>query len=97
MTVGCRYEPKARLTDEQTQMLSILINARADVINHTNALKAKSEEERLELFRQHKFMLEWLWKLSRMEKRITLFLDKVNAPNVIPDRKQSSYTKQQPS
>jgi len=95
MTLGCRYEPKARLTDEQTQMLSELISARSDVINYSNALHAMPQEERKRFFRQYAFMLKWLQTLSVMEQRITLFLDKVNVPNIIPDRKQSAYTKQQ--
>jgi len=95
MTLGCRYEPKARLTDEQTQMLSELISARSDVINYSNALHAMPQEERKRFFRQYSFMLKWLQALSVMEQRITLFLDKVNVPNIIPDRKQSAYTKQQ--
>lgn len=83
LSLGCGFKPKARLSEDEAAMLATLIDVRADVINFSNALHAMPVEERKRMFRQYSFVLEWLKRLSVMEKRITLFLDKVNAPNVV--------------
>lgn len=82
MSLGLNYTPRSRLTDMETAALADLINVRADVINYANALHALNQDERVKMFRNYKFMLEWLNALNEMGKRITLFLDKVNIPNI---------------
>lgn len=82
MALGLNYTPRSRLTDKETAALADLINVRADVINYANALHALNQDERVRMFRNYKFMLEWLNALNEMGKRITLFLDKVNIPNI---------------
>ena len=81
------YQPKARLTEEQHETMKQFLATRSDVTNYANALNALSSEERLSLFRQYKFMLEWGKTINNVMVRLSKLLDKLGVPNPIPSGK----------
>lgn len=54
------YHPKARMTKEQEEALNQLSDARGELSHIRNALAGKTQNERLEFFRDADFMTWWV-------------------------------------
>lgn len=90
---GFNYSPKARLTDEEKELLRPLQDIRLDVINFTNALNAMSADERKAMFNRHKFMFEWLRRITDVAQQVKVYLDSVKRPNRRPPRTRDNTDK----
>lgn len=85
--VRCRainYEPKARLTPEQTELRNELVGIRSDYVKYNSMLKGMSQEERTAMFRRNDWMLTALKKLGVAVDLITKILRENFAPNPTP-------------
>lgn len=79
------YEPKARLTEEESNLLKQLGYFRADIIKHASILKGEIKEKRDILLREIPFLREWLIKLTDAANIIAPFLQEIQKRNLIPD------------
>ncbi len=86
------YEPKARLTAEQTRCMETLAACRSDLVNYTSALRGMSRDRRRQMFNSYPFMLGWLKQLGSLAQRLTGILDKVQEKNRIPDGTTNNNT-----
>ena len=55
-----KHHPRQRLTPEECHALDSLMTARQDLVNVSNALNGKTEEEKLRMFKNEKFMNWWI-------------------------------------
>lgn len=78
---ACDFCPKARLTQQEEELLQNLDNCRADLVNYTSALHGMNITERKRMFNSYPFMLGWLKELGKLADRITAFMDKVKSEN----------------
>ncbi|MBP5538120.1 MAG: hypothetical protein J6X64_07310 [Bacteroidales bacterium] len=53
------HRPKRHLTDREIKAYCSIYEARRDLINIANALRGRSEEEKLLIFSDVKFMQDW--------------------------------------
>lgn len=65
---------RARLTDEEKELLRHLGSSRADMVNFANALSGLSREEKLALFRNHRMMFEWYNKVAYITNLVEEYL-----------------------
>lgn len=72
------YAPKARLTKRETQLLETLLSCRADMVNYANALSGLSNDEKLRLFRNREFMLDWYGEVAKVTNAVTAFIAAVS-------------------
>lgn len=67
----------ARLTPEQCDCLASLSDARADLVNLRNALKATPEDVKIKIFKSPKFMQEWFLRIDRIANACETVLSKL--------------------
>ena len=65
---------KARLSDEEKELLRNLGDSRRDMVNFANALSGLTNEEKLSLFRNHRMMLEWYEKVAPVTNLVIEYL-----------------------
>ena len=63
---GLKHHPRKRLTKEEVEALNSLAFARTDLINISNVLAKKTEEEKLKLFKTEKFMRWWIDSVAEL-------------------------------
>lgn len=78
------YQPKARLTKEEADLLQNLDNCRSDLVKYTFALHGMSTKQRMAMFNQIPFMVGWLKKLGNMAENVCQFLNAIKELNKIP-------------
>lgn len=67
----------ARLTPEQCDSLASLSDARADLVNLRNALKATPEDVKMKIFKSPKFMQEWFFRIDKIANECESVLSKL--------------------
>lgn len=67
----------ARLTPEQCDSLASLSDARADLVNSRNALKATPEDVKMKIFKSTKFMQEWFLRIDKIANECESVLSKL--------------------
>lgn len=83
------YQPKPRLTKEETDLLQNLDNCRSDLVKYTSALCGMSTKQRMVMFNQIPFMVGWLKELGNVAERVCQFLNAVKERNKIPSNEKS--------
>lgn len=83
------YQPKARLTKEEAELLQNLDDCRSDLVKYTFALHGMSTKQRMILFNQIPFMVGWLKELGNVAESICQFLNAVREQNKIPSNNKS--------
>ena len=83
------YQPKPRLTKEETDLLQNLDNCRSDLVKYTSALHGMSTKQRMILFNQAPFMVGWLKELGNIAESVCQFLNAVKERNKIPSNEKS--------
>lgn len=78
------YQPKARLTKEEVDLLQNLDNCRSDLVKYTSALHGMSTKQRMAMFNQIPFMVGWLKELGNMAENVCQFLNAIKELNKIP-------------
>lgn len=78
------YQPKARLTKEEVDLLQNLDNCRSDLVKYTSALHGMSTKQRVAMFNQIPFMVSWLKELGNVAESVCQFLNAVKEKNKIP-------------
>lgn len=78
------YQPKARLTKEEADLLQNLDNCRSDLVKYTSALHGMSTKQRMAMFNQIPFMVGWLKELGNMAENVCQFLNAIKELNKIP-------------
>ncbi len=78
------YQPKARLTKEEADLLQNLDNCRSDLVKYTSALHGMSTKQRMAMFNQIPFMVGWLIELGNMAENVCQFLNAIKELNKIP-------------
>ena len=68
------YEPPARLSAEEKQLLANLATARTDIVNFSNALHGLSENEKYYLFRDNRCMEQWYRKIAPVTEAVNRYL-----------------------
>ena len=66
---GLKHHPRQRLTPEECHALDSLMTARQDLVNVSNALKDKTDAEKLRMFKSEKFMNWWIMAVTRLIQR----------------------------
>ena len=66
---GLKHHPRQRLTPEECHALDSLMTARQDLVNVSNALKDKTDAEKLRMFKSEKFMNWWIMAVARLIQR----------------------------
>lgn len=84
LTRAYNYQPKARLTKEEVDLLQNLDNCRSDLIKYTSALHGMSTKQRMAMFNQIPFMVGWLKELGNVAESVCQFLNAVKEKNKIP-------------
>lgn len=69
------YEPKPRLTPEQSSILDQLMLNRSDYVRYASMLNCMSQEQRRSLFRDNAWMRD---ALERLEKAAVRIMDIIN-------------------
>lgn len=78
------YQPKARLTKKEVDLLQNLDNCRSDLVKYTSALHGMSTKQRMAMFNQIPFMAGWLKELGNMAENVCQFLNAIKEQNKIP-------------
>ena len=78
------YQPKARLTKKEVDLLQNLDNCRSDLVKYTSALHGMSTKQRMVIFNQIPFMVGWLKELGNVAESVCQFLNAVKEKNKIP-------------
>ena len=78
------YQPKARLTKEEVDLLQNLDNCRSDLVKYTSALHGMSTKQRMAMFNQIPFMIGWLKELGNMAENVCQFLNAIKEQNKLP-------------
>lgn len=81
---------KARLTDEEKELLRSLGNSRADMVNFANALSGLNREEKLALFRNYRMMFEWYNKVAYITNLVEEYLKSVMRNGIFTPRTTKS-------
>ena len=89
--LSCAYnfKPKARLTKEEAALLQNLDNCRSDLVKYTSALHGMSTKQRMVMFNQIPFMVNWLKELGNVAENVSQFLNAVIEKNKIPSNPKS--------
>ena len=89
--LSCAYnfKPKARLTKEEAALLQNLDDCRADLVKYTSALHGMSTKQRMAMFNQIPFMVNWLKELGNVAESVCQFLNAVKEKNKIPSNLKS--------
>ena len=77
---------RARLTDEEKELLRHLGNSRADMVNFANALSGLNRDEKLALFRNHRMMFEWYNKVANITNLVEDYLKSVMRNGIFTPR-----------
>ena len=83
------FKPKARLTKEEAVLLQNLDDCRSDLIKYTSALHGMSTKQRMAMFNQIPFMVNWLKELGNVAESVCQFLNAVKEKNKIPSNLKS--------
>lgn len=74
------HSPKRRLSPEELQAFLNLADARGELVHISNALKGKSQEERLRYFGDAAFMQNWInastFLINRLSEMMAYLSDK---------------------
>ncbi|EFR55865.1 hypothetical protein BFAG_04564 [Bacteroides fragilis 3_1_12] len=89
--LSCAYnfKPKTRLTKEEAALLQNLDDCRADLVKYTSALHGMSTKQRMAMFNQIPFMVNWLKELGNVAESVCQFLNAVKEKNKIPSNLKS--------
>lgn len=77
---------RARLTDEEKELLRSLGNSRADMVNFANALSGLNRDEKLALFRNHRMMFEWYNKVAYITNLVEEYMRSVMRNGIFTPR-----------
>lgn len=66
----------SHLTPEEGVALATLSDCRADLVNIRNALKATPEEVKIKIFKNQRFMSQWLLRIDKIANECESFLSK---------------------
>lgn len=83
------YKPMARLTKEEAALLQNLDDCRSDLVKYTSALHGMSTKQRVAMFNQIPFMVNWLKELGNVAESVCQFLNTVKEKNKIPSNLKS--------
>lgn len=83
------YHPKARLTKEEAMLLQNLDDCRSDLVKYTSALHGMSTKQRMAMFNQIPFMVDWLKELGNVAESVCQFLNAAKELNKIPSNNKS--------
>lgn len=75
------YRPASRLSHFEKQRLSQLEACRTDMVHFANALAALSREEKMQLFHQQPYMLQWYLNVARITNAVTEYIQHVQQRN----------------
>ena len=78
------YRPASRLSHFEKQQLSHLEACRTDMVHFANAIAALSREEKMQLFHQQPYMLQWYLNVARITNAVTEYIQHVQQRNIYP-------------
>ncbi len=84
------YEPKPRLTHEESLILEELLRNRSDYVRYASMLNNMSQEQRRNLFRDNAWMRGSLEHLAKAADGIMHIINKYFSANKVPVQKQSN-------
>ena len=74
---------------EEAALLQNLDDCRADLVKYTSALHGMSTKQRMAMFNQIPFMVNWLKELGNVAESVCQFLNTVKEKNKIPSNLKS--------
>ena len=78
------YRPASRLSHFEKQQLSHLEACRTDMVHFANAIAALSREEKMQLFHQQPYILQWYLNVARITNAVTEYIQHVQQRNIYP-------------
>ena len=80
------YEPVARLTAEEIELITKLVQARSDIANFTNAINGLTTEEKLKLFGNRMLMQKWYNEVVPISNAVSEFIRDVRNMKMLRPR-----------
>ena len=77
---GLKHHPRKRLTQEETDALNSLTEARGDLIKVRAALAGLSEEEKLQKFHTYSFMKWWIDSVTELIQHWYNIIQNITSP-----------------
>lgn len=77
---GLKHHPRKRLTQEETDALNSLTEARGDLIKVRAALAALSEEEKQQKFHTYSFMKWWIDSVTELIQHWYNIIQNITSP-----------------
>lgn len=84
------YDPKPRLTHDESLILEELLRNRSDYVRYASMLNGMSQEQRRSLFRDNAWMRGALERLAKAADGIMHIINKYFSTNKMPKQKQSN-------
>ena len=90
------YQPVARLTTEEKDLITKLSQCRSDAANLINAINGLSTDEKLKLFHTYPLMFEWYCEVKPITDAVSEFIREVKNLKMLrprttnKDRKETS-------
>ncbi len=81
VALGTGYEPKARLTETERDLLDNLSHARDDIERFAAAMNGMSQSRRKQMFDSVRFMLKWFQALKPLSQALFKFITRVREAN----------------
>lgn len=72
------FRPMAAMTPGEMEAVQVIAGARADLVNHLNALRGLSRTERLKVFTDPSFMTRWVSHLVSVADGVADWLKRVH-------------------
>ena len=80
------YEPVARLTVEERELITKLSQCRADIANFTNAINGLTSEEKIKLFHNRMLMEKWYNEVVPIADAVSEFIREVRNMKMLHSR-----------
>jgi len=94
LMVGCGYEPKSRLSDEERDALRELDLHRSDLRRFFANFNSMNAEERKRILRTTAHVMQWLSLLAAQANEVDAFLRRVGTANRLPKEQRATEGKE---
>ena len=88
------YEPLARLTSEEKDLITKLAQVRSDVANYCNAISGLTSEEKTKLFRNRQLMEKWYNEVVPIAQAVSEFIRDIRNLRMLHPRTTNYYGKE---
>ena len=88
------YQPIARMTTEEKDLITKLAQARSDIANFINAINGLTSEEKRKLFHNRQLMEKWYNEVRPIADAVSEFIRSIRNMKMLHPRTVSNYRKE---